>query len=91
MRSDTHLVENACSREVSDDHRRRTLKSELKYAAGLVLDQSDRPVLAALCRSSLRCKLVKSNTNGWSARIQLTGQRECKWVAKSKQLRSGTK
>jgi len=31
--------------------------------------------------------LVKSNANGWSARMQFTGQVQCKWVVKSMQLR----
>jgi len=32
--------------------------------------------------------LVKSNANGWSARMQSTGQWQCKWVVKSMQLRN---
>ena len=31
---------------------------------------------------------VKSNANGWSVRMQLTGQWQCKWVVKSMQLRN---
>ena len=41
---------------------------------------------AILTRSSLRRVLVKSNANGWSARMQTSGQWQCKWVVKSMQL-----
>jgi hypothetical protein len=40
-----------------------------------------------LCRASLRRVLVKSNAIGWSARMQLTGRWQRKWVVKSMQLR----
>ncbi len=48
----------------------------------------DGPLLADLCRSSLRRALVKSSANAWSAGMQLTGQRLCKWVVKSVQFRN---
>lgn len=40
------------------------------------------PLLAALCRSPLPRALVKLIENGWSARMQMTGQVECKQVVK---------
>lgn len=36
------------------------------------------PLLAVLCRSSQRRVRVKSKANGWSARMQMAGQWQCK-------------
>ncbi len=40
------------------------------------------PLVADLCRSLIRRVLVKSNASAWIARMQFTGQWQCKYVLK---------